>query len=50
MKVIAVTGWGQDADRERSRTAGCDGHLVKPVGLADLQRLLAELRPVIASA
>ena len=50
MKVIAVTGWGQEADRERSRTAGCDGHLVKPVGLADLQRLLADLPPAVATA
>src|SRR5207237_1086048 len=39
--VIALTGWGQEGDRERSREAGCDGHLVKPVNLADLQRLLA---------
>jgi PAS domain S-box-containing protein len=42
--VIALTGWGQDADRERSRDAGCDGHLVKPVELAALQRLLTETR------
>lgn len=33
--VIAVTGWGQDADRERARAAGFDAHLVKPVS-ADL--------------
>jgi CheY-like chemotaxis protein len=44
--VIALTGWGQEGDRERSREAGCDGHLVKPVNLTDLQRLLRELRPV----
>jgi CheY-like chemotaxis protein len=42
--VIALTGWGQEADRERSRAAGCDGHLVKPVDPAALQRLLAETR------
>jgi PAS domain S-box-containing protein len=41
--VIALTGWGQQEDRARSREAGCDGHLVKPVGLPDLERLLAEL-------
>jgi CheY-like chemotaxis protein len=41
--VIALTGWGQDGDKERSREAGCDGHLVKPVNLPDLQKLLAEL-------
>jgi hypothetical protein len=39
MTVIALTGW----DRERSREADCDGHLVKPVVLADLHRLLAGL-------
>jgi signal transduction histidine kinase/ActR/RegA family two-component response regulator len=41
--IIAVTGWGQDGDRAQSRAAGCDGHLVKPVSLPDLQILLAEL-------
>jgi len=41
--VIALTGWGQDGDRARSKEAGCDGHLVKPVSLFDLQRLLDEL-------
>jgi signal transduction histidine kinase len=30
-KLIAVTGWGQDDDRRRSREAGFDVHLVKPV-------------------
>jgi PAS domain S-box-containing protein len=44
IRVVALTGWGQDADRERSREAGCDGHLVKPVNLPDLQQLLGELR------
>ncbi|HEY0300872.1 MAG TPA: ATP-binding protein, partial [Rhizomicrobium sp.] len=43
--IIALTGWGQDADRERSRAAGCDGHLVKPVRLGELERLLASLAP-----
>jgi CheY-like chemotaxis protein len=44
--IVALTGWGQDGDRERSREAGCDGHLVKPVNLTDLERLLGELRAV----
>jgi PAS domain S-box-containing protein len=43
MRVVALTGWGQDGDRERSRAAGCDAHLVKPVNVADLQRVLAEV-------
>jgi CheY-like chemotaxis protein len=41
MAVVALTGWGQEGDRERSREAGCDGHLVKPVSLSDLEKLLA---------
>ena len=41
--VVALTGWGQDGDRAQSREAGCDGHLVKPVNLADLEKLLGEL-------
>ena len=40
IRIIALTGWGQDGDRERSRAAGCDGHLVKPVHLADLEQAL----------
>jgi PAS domain S-box-containing protein len=42
--VIALTGWGQEEDRARSKEAGCDGHLVKPIDLPDLERLLAELQ------
>jgi PAS domain S-box-containing protein len=41
--IVALTGWGQDRDREQSRRAGCDGHLVKPVALPDLERLFAGL-------
>jgi PAS domain S-box-containing protein len=40
--IIALTGWGQEGDRARSQEAGCDGHLVKPVNLPDLEKLLAE--------
>ncbi|MFZ6177899.1 PAS domain-containing protein [Nannocystis pusilla] len=38
--IIALTGWGQDADRARSKAAGCDCHLVKPINLGDLERAL----------
>jgi PAS domain S-box-containing protein len=41
--VVALTGWGQEDDRARSRAAGCDGHLVKPVSLPDLEQLIAGL-------
>lgn len=40
--IIALTGWGQDADKLLSKEAGCNGHLVKPVSLSELERLLAE--------
>ena len=43
MTIIAVTGYGQDEDRERTRAAGFDRHLVKPVDLDALRRLLQEL-------
>lgn len=42
--IIALTGWGQDSDRERSRDAGCVGHLVKPVELAALQEIIQNIR------
>lgn len=40
MTLIALTGWGQQEDRERTRAAGFDHHLVKPVDPAILQALL----------
>jgi signal transduction histidine kinase/ActR/RegA family two-component response regulator len=40
--LIAVTGWGQQEDRERSRAAGFDHHLTKPVDPDTLQALLAD--------
>ena len=42
--VIAVSGWGQHTDKQRSVDAGIDYHLVKPVNPADLERVLAENR------
>jgi PAS domain S-box-containing protein len=44
--LVAVTGWGQEADRHRSDEAGFDAHLVKPVDLQMLAPLLD--RPVRA--
>jgi CheY-like chemotaxis protein len=43
--LIAVTGWGQDEDRRRSKEAGFNFHLVKPVEPAALEKLLAGLLP-----
>jgi len=44
MMLIALTGWGQDEDREKSRAAGFDAHLVKPVDYEGLMELLNDLR------
>lgn len=41
--IIALTGWGQDADRRKSTEAGFNGHLVKPVDYDQLLALLASL-------
>ena len=41
--LVALTGWGQDDDRQRARDAGFDHHLVKPVDLDVLQDLLRAL-------
>jgi len=41
-QIIAVTGWGQETDRRKSQKAGFDLHLVKPVALNDLKRILTE--------
>ncbi len=41
--LVAITGYGQDEDRRRSRAAGFDHHLVKPVAPETLQRLLESL-------
>jgi CheY-like chemotaxis protein len=38
--IVAMTGWGREEDRERTAAAGFDAHLVKPVDLATLSRLL----------
>jgi len=43
--LVAITGYGREADRERSRTAGFDLHLVKPADPAELQHLLAAVLP-----
>ncbi len=43
--LVALTGWGQDEDRRKSQEAGFDTHLVKPIELAALEKLLAG-RPV----
>jgi len=41
--IVALTGWGQDADRKRAVEAGFDHHLIKPVDPGALNQLLAEV-------
>lgn len=41
-RLIALTGYGRDDDRLRSREAGFDDHLLKPVDIEQLQKLLAQ--------
>lgn len=43
LRLIAITGYGQESDRERARAAGFDLYLVKPVDPRDLQEALATL-------
>jgi CheY-like chemotaxis protein len=40
--LVALTGYGQDSDRQEAFDAGFDEHLVKPVGLDKLQEVLAQ--------
>jgi CheY-like chemotaxis protein/two-component sensor histidine kinase len=41
MKLVALTGWGQQEDKRRSREAGFDAHLVKPIDFDALEELVA---------
>jgi len=55
VKLIALTGYGRPSDRARSREAGFDAHLVKPVGVGELRALVEQLlgaapKPVTPSA
>lgn len=45
VRIVALTGWGQEDDRRKSREAGFDAHLVKPVEHATLLKTLEELVP-----
>jgi PAS domain S-box-containing protein len=38
--LVALSGWGQEGDKRRTKEAGFDHHLVKPVELTDVQKLL----------
>ena len=41
--IAALTGYGQEEDKRKTREAGFDGHLIKPVDLSALTQLLDTL-------
>ena len=41
--LVAVTGYGQDSDRQRSQDAGFDHHLVKPAEFEKVRQILASV-------
>lgn len=43
MRLVAVTGWGQEEDRRRALDAGFDHHLVKPIEVTAIQKIIAEV-------
>ena len=43
VKLIALTGWGQPKDRERTLEAGFNAHLVKPVGTTELMEAISQV-------
>ena len=43
--IVAITGWGQEEDRQRAREAGFDHHFTKPVDYAVLLELIDKARP-----
>jgi len=46
MIIVALTGWGQEHDRRKTKDAGFDAHLVKPVDYPELLQLLSALLPL----
>jgi len=46
VSVVAMTGWGQERDKNDARAAGFDAHLTKPVDPAMLKRLLTDVDAV----
>lgn len=50
VKLVALTGYGQDRDRALSRSAGFDEHLVKPVELDQIMALVRALAPAAPPA
>ena len=45
MRLVAVTGYGQESDRARAQAAGFHAHLVKPVQIDEMLALIAAYEP-----
>jgi CheY-like chemotaxis protein/two-component sensor histidine kinase len=46
VRLIAMTGWGQEKDRQASREAGFDYHLVKPIDIQTVEQLIEQYTPL----
>jgi DNA-binding response OmpR family regulator len=46
--IFALTGWGSEADLERTRRAGFDAHFVKPIDIGALAALMPLTRDEVA--
>lgn len=46
ISLVALTGYGQEEDRQKAKDAGFDEHLVKPISIVDVERVLAKLKKV----
>lgn len=42
-KIVALSGYGQQEDRERSKDAGCDAHFIKPMSISRFDEYLVEI-------
>jgi signal transduction histidine kinase len=49
MILIAVTGWGQQSDKDKAQMAGFDHHLTKPVDSSELEHLFTRESPKLAT-
>lgn len=47
LRLVAATGYGEKGDRERSRSAGFDEHLVKPLDFDDVLRAVNDVPPLL---
>ncbi|MBY0497264.1 MAG: hypothetical protein K2Y23_23915 [Cyanobacteria bacterium] len=43
VRLVAITGYGQERDRERSKSAGFHWHLVKPIDIGQLDQVIREI-------